>query len=271
MIRLTNVRLDPPSEAVRGDRPHLLEDLDLELSRGESVAVIGSNGAGKSLLLQILAGLRQPSAGTVVREPDDLRAGLVFQAPDDQIVGSSVERDLAFGLENLGVPTDEMHERVEKMLTRIGLVDRRHDPPHLLSEGEKQRLALGGALLLEPGILLLDEPTSRLDPEARHVFLAQVDAARRAGTTIVHVTHRSEEVLPADRILALRAGRLAFDGTPAELLAFAELPSLGVRWSPLHELRRELDARGVALPSPSGDDWNDPVALLAALDAGSLA
>lgn len=262
MIRLEDVSLRAPSErALTGAL--LLHQVRLELRAKELVAVVGPNGAGKSLLLQVLAGLRPPSEGRVHRDPADLRVGLVFQTPDDQIVGSTVERDLAFGLENLAVPPDEMHVRVDAMLERIGLADRRKTPPHRLSEGEKQRLALGAALLLRPALLLLDEPTSRLDTAGRRRFLQEVEQARaQDSTAVVLVTHRSEEALPADRIVGLRDGHVVFDGTPAALMRSPLADQLGMRWSALHRFRRELDDRGVPVPPAAGRWWNDPDVLL---------
>lgn len=263
MIRLRQVTLVRPSAAAAPDgaRAALLDGIDLEIRPGERLAIVGANGAGKSLLLQVVAGLRRPTSGDVLRDPADLRPALVFQTPDDQIVGSTVERDLAFGLENRAVPTDEMRRLVDAMLERIGLTDRRRDAPHLLSEGEKQRLALGAALLMEPQVLLLDEPTSRLDAEGRRRFLDEVRRAREeTGTAVVHVTHRSEEAVTADRVVGLRAGRVVFDGDPAAFLAADE--ELGVRWSELHAFRRALRRRGVEVPGASGDWWNDPEVLL---------
>lgn len=263
MIRLERLTLLRPAApgTPAAARTALLDAIDLEVRPGETLAVVGANGAGKSLLLQVLAGLRTPSSGRVHRDPEDLRTALVFQTPDDQIVGSTVERDLAFGLENRAVPPPEMRRLVDAMLLRIGLADRRRDAPHLLSEGEKQRLALGAALLMEPAVLLLDEPTSRLDAAGRRRFLDEVRRAREeTGAAVVHVTHRSEEALPADRIVGLRGGRVVFDGTPAEFLRTEE--PLGVRWSELHRFRRALHGRGVDVAPAAGEWWNDAEVLL---------
>lgn len=286
MIHLTGVTLRPPGPVA--GRP-LLDAIDLRLRPHEQVAVVGPNGAGKSLLLQVISGLRTPTEGTIRRTPIDAstdastagpvaaedasaapRIALVFQTPDDQIVGSTVERDLAFPLENRGVDPTEMRSRVEAALERSGLADRRQDPPHLLSEGEKQRLALATALLMEPRLLLLDEPTSRLDPAARARFLEEVDRARReSGVTVVLATHRSEEVMPADRVIGLREGRVEFDGTPAELLRSPDADRLSVRWSPLHRLRRGLIASGLSMDDETGADWNDANVLLERVGARS--
>jgi energy-coupling factor transport system ATP-binding protein len=263
MIRLEDVRLLAPGRGAA-----LLDGVDLSIRSSESVAVAGPNGAGKSLLLQTIAGLRPPSSGRVTFDESDgpPAIALVFQSPDDQIVGSTVERDLAFGLENAGLPPAEIRRRVDEALawSRLGPLARQ--PPHLLSEGEKQRLALTSALILRPSLLLLDEPTARLDPAGRRLFL---DAVRRvrdaAGTAVVHVTHRSADVLAADRVVGMARGRVAFDGTPAELLASGPADALGIVWSGLHRLRRALAARGVTLGGAPGAAWNDVDAVIAAV------
>jgi len=262
VIRLEGVRLDAPVAAGSGPPARLLDGVDLEIRESEYVVLCGANGAGKSLLLQLMAGLRQPTAGAVLFDDEDISTALVFQSPDDQIVGSTVERDLAFGLENHGLPPDEIRRRVREALDWSGLAPLAARPPHLLSEGEKQRLALTSALILRPTLLLLDEPTSRLDPPARRRFLEGVRQARSAtGAAVVHVTHRSEEVLTAGRIVGMESGRVVFDGTPEELVAGEAADRLGIRWSGLHRLRRELRARGAAGPVPAGPEWNDAQAL----------
>jgi len=183
---------------------------------------------------------------------------LVFQSPDDQIVGSTVERDLAFGLENRGVPPEEIRRRVGEALDWSGLAPVARRPPHLLSEGEKQRLCLTAVLILRPAVLLLDEPTGRLDPPGRHRFLDAVHRARGAtGASVVQVTHRSEELLRADRILGMERGRIAFDGSPAELVGSERADRLGIVWSGLHRLRRELFARGADPCGKPGPEWNE--------------
>ncbi len=270
MIRLTGVGLAAPRAVeAASELPRLLLDaIDLYIHKSEYVCLVGSNGAGKSLLLQLLAGLRQPSAGEITFDlsNESVRRGIVFQNPDDQIVGSTVERDLAFGLENRGVAPAEIRRQVDEALEWSGLASSARRPPHLLSDGEKQRLALTSALLLEPDLLLLDEPTSRLDPEGRRTFLTEVHRYHaRTGAGVVHVTHRSEEILPANRVIAMRDGRIVFDGTPTELLRSAHLDRFGILWSDLHRLRREVTRRGADLPEPHGDEWNRAEALLEAL------
>lgn len=249
MIRARGLRLTVPGARPRAD---LLAGIDLDIPSGEYVTVVGPNGAGKSLLLQALAGLRKPTAGTVVFENSNglerPGIGFVFQRPDDQIVGSTVERDLAFGLENRAIEPGEIRRRVDVALEWSGLRPLARRPPHLLSDGEKQRLALASALILEPAVLLLDEPTARLDPESRLVFLEEIARVRAEGrTTFVHVTHREEEAALGDRILALAEGRIIAEVSPTEVLGTPRARELGMVPSiPLPIVRTETEARAVA-------------------------
>jgi len=263
VIRLEEVELAAPAGGAR-----LVGPLSLHIRSGESVSLVGPNGAGKTLLLTLIAGLRPPSGGqiTFADSHATCRRAIVFQTPDDQLVGSTVERDLAFGLENLALEPAEIRRRVDDALAWSGLAPSARRPPHLLSEGEKQRLALASALLLEPDLLLLDEPTSRLDPPTRRRFLEEVERYReRSGAAVVHVTHRSEEVLPADRVVGLREGAIVFEGSAAELLESADADRLGIVWSDLHRLRRELARRGADLPACRGEEWNRAAPLVEAL------
>lgn len=215
-VTLNDVRLRAPSAASTPARTELLAGVSLDIRPGEWVALVGPNGAGKSLLMQSIAGLREITSGRIER-PTDAVIGLVFQRPDDQIVGSTVERDLAFGLENACVESTEIRRRVDEAIVWAQLESARLRPPHLLSEGEKQRLALAAALIRRPGLLLLDEPTSRLDPTARDHFLAQVARDREErGTTIVQSTHHLRDLDRVDRVIALDEGRVVFEGAPSE-------------------------------------------------------
>jgi energy-coupling factor transporter ATP-binding protein EcfA2 len=261
---------EPRTESRTGSHPGspLIQIRHLYIRKTEYTCIVGPNGAGKTVLLHLLAGLRAPTAGKITFENPDKSEGppalgLVFQSPDDQIVGSTVERDLAFGLENRALPSLEIRRRVDQALEWSGLVPVAQRPPHLLSDGEKQRLALASAMILEPSLLLLDEPTARLDPEGRRRFLEEVRREReRTGATVVHVTHRSEQVMTADRVVGLRGGRVVFVGSPGELLRSPETDRLGILWSGLHRFRREAGARGLSLPNPEGEGWNDPAPLV---------
>ncbi len=193
----------------------------LDIRRNEYVGITGPNGAGKSLLLQMIGGLRPPTAGSVTFDDTNgskaPRPGYLFQNPSDQLLGSTVERDLAFGLENAAVAPVEIRRRVDEALERHGLVELARRPPHLLSEGEKQRVAFASVLILDPEVLLVDEPTARLDAPDRAEFLQRLREAHRGGATVLHVTHRPEELALATRVIALREGRVAFDGPPGDL------------------------------------------------------
>lgn len=241
MIQLRGVRIDAPSGT--SDPRALLAVDDLIIRSGEYVALVGPNGAGKSLLLQTIAGLRRPSAGIVEfdkRHMTTSRVGILFQSPDDQIVGSTVERDVAFGLENMSVPSPEIRRRVDEALQAAGLVPLARRAPHLLSDGEKQRVSLAAVLVLEPPLLLLDEPTSRLDPDGTRIFLDRIREVRsRTGATVLHVTHRADEISAADRVVGLSAGRVVFDGSPDELVDREAATALGVVAPPSVDARAE--------------------------------
>jgi energy-coupling factor transporter ATP-binding protein EcfA2 len=263
-------------ESALGSRPVLWID-QLEIDDFEYVAVVGPNGSGKSMFLQLLAGLRPPATGHIAIEPDPgsppalvegepVPPGIVFESPDDQIVGGTTALDLAFGLECRAEPPERIRAAVDDALRSFDLERLAKRPPHLMSEGEKQRLSLASAMIVRPSLLLLDEPTSRLDPDARRDFLGRLAAARRASrTTIVHVTHRSQEFMEADRILGLLDGRIAFDGVPGEFLASPDADRFQPIWSPLHRFRRRLIQDNVPLDPPAGGRWNDLDGLLGEL------
>jgi energy-coupling factor transport system ATP-binding protein len=204
-----------------------LTDVTFELRAGEYVGVVGPNGGGKSTLVRLLNGLLRADSGSVrVGELDPAtepylvrkRVGMLFQNPENGLVAPFVEDDVAFGLENLGVPREEMRDRVREAIRAVGLEGYERREPHTLSGGEKQRVALAGLLALDPEILLLDEPTSMLDAAGRREVLERLEALRGA-RTVLHVTHHLEELLDADRILVLNAGRLVADVSPQRLLS----------------------------------------------------
>src|SRR5215204_721627 len=208
-----------------------LSDVSFELQTGEYVGVVGPNGGGKSTLVRLLNGLLKPDSGRVLisghdpaTEPFEVRKhlGVLFQNPENGLVAPFVEDDVAFGLENLGVPRDEMRERVSRAIRAVGLEGYERREPSTLSGGEKQRVALAGLLAVEPQILLLDEPTSMLDAAGRREVLERLEALR-AGKTILHVTHHLEELAGADRILVLNEGDLVADETPERLFSDAAL------------------------------------------------
>jgi energy-coupling factor transport system ATP-binding protein len=204
-----------------------LAGVTFELRAGEYAGVVGPNGGGKSTLVRLLNGLLRADSGSVriggldpATEPYLVRkrVGMLFQNPENGLVAPFVEDDVAFGLENLGVPREEMRDRVREAIRAVGLEGYERREPHTLSGGEKQRVALAGLLALDPEILLLDEPTSMLDAAGRREVLERLDALRGA-RTILHVTHHLEELLDADRILVLNAGRLVADVSPGRLIS----------------------------------------------------
>ena len=212
------------------ERP-ALSGVSLDLRPGEYVGVVGPNGGGKSTLVRLLNGLLKPESGRVAvsghdpaTEPFEVRKhlGVLFQNPENGLVAPFVEDDVAFGLENLGVPREEMRERVARAIRTVGLEGFERREPHTLSGGEKQRVALAGLLVAEPEILVLDEPTSMLDSAGRMEVLEYLHALR-SEKTVLHVTHHLEELTGADRIYVLNGGELVADETPERFFSNAEL------------------------------------------------
>jgi energy-coupling factor transport system ATP-binding protein len=208
-----------------------LAGVTLELRAGEYVGVVGPNGGGKSTLVRLLNGLLRADSGSVrIGELDPAtepylvrkRVGMLFQNPENGLVAPFVEDDVAFGLENLGIPRAEMRARVREAIRAVGLEGYERREPHTLSGGEKQRVALAGILALDPEILLLDEPTSMLDAAGRKEVLERLEGLRGV-RTVLHVTHHLEELLDADRILVLNAGRLVADVRPERLVSEIDL------------------------------------------------
>jgi energy-coupling factor transport system ATP-binding protein len=211
-------------------RPALCR-VSFSLLPGEYVGVVGPNGGGKSTLVRLMNGLLRPDSGRVLvsghdpaTQPFEVRrhVGMLFQNPDNGLVAPFVEDDVAFGLENLGVPRQEMRDRVAAAIRAVGLEGYERREPHTLSGGEKQRVALAGLLAVEPEILVLDEPTSMLDAAGRTEVLERLEGLRTE-KTVLHVTHHLEELVNADRILVLNGGELVADESPARLLSDAAL------------------------------------------------
>ena len=246
------------------DRLSVLSDITVDLAFGQSVAILGPNGSGKSTFLRCLSGGLQPDRGEVrvdglsTADPSHTidirrRVGLLFQNPDDQIVSAIVEDDIAFGLENLGVPHAEMTARVGEALERFNLTKLRGRPSHDLSGGERQRLALAGVWVTRPRFLLLDEPTALLDPLARHRSLQIIFDLVPAGVTPIVVTHDPDDAARADRLLVLSDGKIVEDGTPSHLLANASrLTQHGLDTTMPGRIARRL-GRQDPLPVEAGD------------------
>jgi energy-coupling factor transport system ATP-binding protein len=206
----------------------VLNDVSISIFPGEYVAIIGQNGSGKSTLSKHFNGLLTPESGIVrvqghdTKDPGKKReirkaVGMVFQNPDNQLVSTIVEEDVAFGLENLGIQREEMRKRVDRALDVVKMSEFRHRPPHHLSGGQKQRVAIAGVLAMNPDCIVFDEATSMLDSFGRHEVLDIMKRMNRMGMTIVTVTHRMSEAAEAGRIIVIEGGRVVMDGTPREI------------------------------------------------------
>ena len=226
IIEIDHLHYHPPSLAP--DAPDILYDICLRIDGGAFIAIIGENGSGKTSLIKHINGLILPTKGLVrvdgidtqdIEKRQRLHAlvGMVFQNPADQIVSSTVEEDVAFGLENANLPFDIIRERVTEQLAASELTSEAQRPPHLLSGGQIQRLALAGVLARHPKVILFDEPTSMLDPLSRKNFLDRIYALHNQGMTVIYVTHHMEETIHADQIVVLKDGRVARQGPPSEI------------------------------------------------------
>lgn len=229
MIKLENVSFSYDD----ADTP-ALKDVNITIEEGDFVALIGHNGSGKSTLAKLINGLLLPSEGTVyvsgMKTSDDehlwdirQQVGMIFQNPDNQIVASIVEEDVAFGPENLGVPTEEIQSRVSKALAEVRMSEYYRRPPHMLSGGQKQRIAIAGVLAMQPKVIVFDEATSMLDPKGRKEVMAIMGELHEKGITIIHITHFMEEVLHAQYAYVLDEGRVVLRGKPHELFESRQL------------------------------------------------
>lgn len=240
--------------------------LDLTVPQGQFLCLLGGNGSGKSTLAKHVNALLLPDEGEVrvfgcdTRDPEQTyfirsNAGLVFQNPDDQIVASLIENDVAFGPENLGVPNPELRERVTRALAEVGLMGFEEHETHALSGGQKQRVAIAGVLAMDPAILILDEATAMLDPRGRAGLMRVVRELHAAGMTVVMITHYMEEAAAAERVVVLDGGAVVLDGAPAEVLTRAdELRALSLEVPFACRLSLDLQARGVPVRTCVSDD-----------------
>ena len=245
-----------------GDEAESLCGIDLDIERGQFVAVLGHNGSGKSTLAKHMNAILVPDEGQVLIDGTDTadearlldvrrRVGMVFQNPDNQIIANVVEDDVAFAPENLGVPPEEIRERVDTALRQVGMYDLREHAPHLLSGGQKQRVAIAGILAMQPEIIVLDEPTAMLDPQGRQEVISTVTRlCREEGMTVVLITHHMDECINADRLVVMSNGHIVADGTPGAVfsdVALMEREGLSVPETTrlMHELNSEA---GFALP-----------------------
>lgn len=238
-----------------------IDEVDIDVKEGQFIAVLGHNGSGKSTLAKHLNAILVPTDGTVwvdgrnTKEPEELwnvrqAAGMVFQNPDNQIIGTVVEEDVGFGPENLGVPTDEIWQRVEDSLKAVGMLSYRHHSPNKLSGGQKQRVAIAGVVAMEPKCIVLDEPTAMLDPVGRKEVLKTVQKLREEKkVTVILITHYMEEVVDADRIYVMDHGKVVMEGTPREIFSQVEkLKSYRLDVPQVTVLADELRKRGLDIP-----------------------
>jgi len=238
-----------------------LDQIDLELLKGEFTAIIGHNGSGKSTLAKLMNATLLPSGGKMyvlgMDTQDENRlweirrnAGMVFQNPDNQIVATIVEEDVAFGPENLGVHPDEIRQRVDASLASVNMTEHLKKPPHLLSGGQKQRVAIAGVLAMKPQCIILDEPTAMLDPSGRKEVLDTImHLNKEEGITIVLITHFMEEAVLADRVVVMESGHVIMDDTPKKVFSHVEkLQALGLDVPQVTLLAHEMRKSGLNLP-----------------------
>lgn len=264
MIELKDVSFSYNAKS-QSPLPALL-DVNLRIKEGEFVAILGQNGSGKSTLAKHLNGIILPTQGNVLvdgintREKDargksrvwEVRrlVSMVFQNPDNQIVATMVEDDVAFGPENIGVPPAEIEERVTEAMNVMGIIKHRKLPPHMLSAGQKQRVAIAGALAMQSKYIVLDEPTSMLDPAGRHEVMEAVLKLRdQKGITFINITHFMDEAVQADRVVVMNKGRVVLSGTPGEVFREEDLiRSLTLDVPVVAEVAGRLRKRGIAMP-----------------------
>lgn len=238
-----------------------IDDVDLDVDAGDFIAILGHNGSGKSTLAKHINALLTPTGGSIwVKDMDtkdenhtwDIRqsAGMVFQNPDNQIIGSIVEEDVGFGPENIGVPTDEIWQRVDQSLKAVGMTEYRTHSPNKLSGGQKQRVAIAGVMAMRPECIVLDEPTAMLDPNGRKEVLRTVhELNREAGVTVVLITHYMDEVIDADKVFVMDDGKVVMQGRPKEIFSQVEkLKALRLDVPQVTELAYELKKSGLPLP-----------------------
>ncbi len=239
-----------------------VNNVSLDVKQGEFVAILGHNGSGKSTLAKHLNAILYPTEGTVWVDGKDTSddshlwdirqtAGMVFQNPDNQIIGQVVEEDVGFGPENMGVPTREIWERVEESLKAVGMYKYRKHSPNRLSGGQKQRVSIAGVLAMHPKCIVLDEPTAMLDPGGRKEVIRAIRALNDVeGMTVILITHYMEEIIHADRVFVMDDGKVAMEGTPKEIFSrVEELKALRLDVPCVTLLAYELQKRGIPLPA----------------------
>ena len=235
-----------------------INDVNLQITEGEFIAILGHNGSGKSTMAKHMNALLIPTDGKMLvnkMDTSDMNnlwnvretAGMVFQNPDNQLVATIVEEDVAFGPENLGVPPEEIRKRVDEALERVGMSEYKKHAPHLLSGGQKQRIAIAGILAMQPKCIIFDEPTAMLDPSGRKEVLDTIiDLNRNYGITVILITHYMDEAAKADRIVVMDKGKLILDGKPRDVFSNVEkIKNIGLDVPQVTELSYELQKLGI--------------------------
>ena len=238
-----------------------VNDVSLDIEQGQFIAILGHNGSGKSTLAKHMNAILNPTEGTLwvdgmdTKDEDNIwkvrqTAGMVFQNPDNQIIGQVVEEDVGFGPENMGIPTEEIWQRVEESLRAVGMYEYRKYSPNKLSGGQKQRVSIAGVLAMHPKCIVLDEPTAMLDPNGRKEVISAVEKLRREkNVTVILITHYMEEVVDADQVFVMDDGRIVMHGTPREIFSRVdELKKYRMDVPQVTMLADELIRRGVDLP-----------------------
>ena len=264
IIRASKLGFDYIKYADESETPEkvtALTDVDLDVEKGQFIAILGHNGSGKSTLAKQINALLVPTSGTMyidgvdTAEEEDLwkirqKAGMVFQNPDNQIIGTVVEEDVGFGPENLGVPTADIWHRVDDALAKVGMLGFRDRSPNKLSGGQKQRVAIAGVVAMHPECIVLDEPTAMLDPNGRKEVIDTVrELNRKEHVTVILITHYMEEVVVADKVYVMDKGHIVMRGTPRQIFSrVEELKKLRLDVPQVTELAWELKKAGVDLP-----------------------
>ena len=266
MIKADNVTFEYIRREEDGSVAEIVEavkDLSLEIQQGEFIAILGHNGSGKSTFAKLLNALLEPTKGTITIEGMNTgeteevwnirkNAGMIFQNPDNQIIGTMVEEDVAFGPENLGVPTEEIISRVAGALETVGMTAYSQQSPHRLSGGQKQRVAIAGVLAMQPKCIIFDESTAMLDPQGRkEVLQAAHTLNQEKNITVLYITHDMDEIIDADRVLVLHHGELVLEGTPVEVFRSKEqLKEYGLVLPNMTELTEHLKEAGIMIQNP---------------------
>ena len=244
------------------EKVRAIDHVTLDIKKGDFIAILGHNGSGKSTLAKHMNALLVPTKGTMWVDEIDTsgeeeiwkirqKAGMVFQNLDNQIIGTVVEEDVGFGPENIGVPTDEIWERVEDSLTKVGMLKHRKKSPNRLSGGQKQRVAIAGVIAMQPECIIMDEPTAMLDPTGRKSVLRTVhELNEKLGITVILITHYMEEVIDADHVFVMDSGHIVMQGTPREIFSEVdELKRYRLDVPQVTELAHELKKSGIDIPA----------------------